>query len=174
MHATRRTLLLFVLASLSAPSLSASPLRSVAPLGDPFAAPATDSPLYAQRLVDTIIAKNPDLLDVIFHVTRPNEAQNYAVAAHTAHELGAKSGDDDLGVAATGKPLVEVQKDGVRIGVVVQLHDKHGKSIGALGVMYPYHAGDKESDFLARSEAIRDQLARKIPSVEALFKQKKH
>ena len=143
--------------------LSAIPLFATAP---------SEEPIYAQKLVDNTITRNPGMLDVIFHVTKPHEEQNYAIAAHTKHELGSKSGEDDLGVASTGKPLVEVQKDGVRIGVIVQLHDKSGKSIGALGLMYPYKSGEKEATFLARSEVIRDQLADQIPSVDALFQHK--
>lgn len=152
-------------------SLAFAFLASIA-AGPLFALAVPNESLYAQKLVDETIAHNPDLLDVIFHVTKPHEDQNYAIAAHTKHELGAKSGEDDLGVATTGKPLVEVQKDAVRIGVIVQLHDKSGKSIGALGLMYPYKAGEAETNFLIRSETIRDQLAKNISSIDALFEEK--
>ncbi len=134
-----------------------------------FAVVPSDKPIYAQRLVDETIARNPEMLDVIFHVAKTPESQNYAIAAHTRHELGSKSGEDDLGVATTGKPLVEVQKDGVRIGVIVQLHDRAGKSIGALGLMYPYTTGENKTALLSRSEIIRDKLAKEIESIDALF-----
>lgn len=123
----------------------------------------------AQRLVESTVAENRDLLDVILHVTPPDSTENIAVAAYTAKERGGKSGKDDLGVMQTGKPLVEVQKDGVRIGVLVQLRDRKGHPIGALGVMYPFHAGEDQQAFLKRSEAIRDRMAKQIGSREALF-----
>ena len=131
--------------------------------------PQPSNPIFAQRLVERTIKAHRDMLDVIFHVTPPNSTDNIAIAAYTAKERGAKSGDDDLGVMTTGKPIVEVQKDGVRIGVLLPLKDRNGKIIGALGLMYKYHAGQKETDFLHRSEKIRDHFAKQIVSREALF-----
>jgi hypothetical protein len=128
-------------------------------------------PIYAKTLVLEVIHRNPDMLDVIFHVTRPGASDNYAIAAYTKKEEGGKSGDDDMGVVKTGVPLVEVQKDGVRIGVLVQLKDKHRHAIGALGLMYVYHAGDDPKEYLRRSEKVRDNVAKKIPNVAALFEQ---
>jgi hypothetical protein len=131
--------------------------------------PQPSNPIFAQRLVEKTIKAHRDMLDVIFHVTPPNSTDNIAIAAYTSKERGAKSGDDDLGVMKTGKPVVEVQKDGVRIGVLLPLKDRSGSTIGALGLMYTYHAGQKEKDFLQRSEKIRDGLAKQIASRDALF-----
>lgn len=139
------------------------------------AAHAADTPehpptaIVAQQIADRLVAGHPDLLDVIFHVTPPGSADNVAIASHTDAERGLQSGEDDLGVITTGKPLVEVQKDGARIGVLVPLKDKSERTIGALGLMYAYRAGQSEHEFLHRSEEIRDQLAKDIPSREALF-----
>lgn len=124
---------------------------------------------YAKQLADETVASHPSMLDAIFHVTPPGTDTNYAVAAHTAKEQGSKSGEDDMSVVTTGKPLVEVQKDGVRIGVILPLQDKSHQVIGALGLMYVYHKGENETAFLKRSEKIRDDLARKIVSGQALF-----
>jgi len=131
--------------------------------------PQPPNPISAQRLVTELIDAHLDMLDVIFHVTPPNSSDNVAIAAYTAKERGAKSGEDDLGVIATGKPLVEVQKDGVSIGVLLPLKDGAEQTIGALGLMYEYRAGQDEQQFLRRSEKIRDQLASRIPSRAALF-----
>jgi hypothetical protein len=135
--------------------------------------PQPPNPIYAQRLVTQVINTHPDMLDVIFHVTPPNSSDNVAIAAYTAKERGAKSGEDDLGVIATGKPLVEVQKDGVRIGVLLPLKDGAAHTIGALGLMYDYRAGQDEQEFLRRSEMLRDELAIRIPSRAALFGRQK-
>lgn len=130
--------------------------------GSPMAAPA-------QRLADGVIARNPDMLDVLMHVTPPGSGRNIVVAAHLRHAVGEASGDDDLGVIDTRHPLVEVQKDGVRIGVLVPLEDRHRKVIGALGLMFPYHAGDDQAALLARAFRIRNRLGASIPNVGALF-----
>jgi hypothetical protein len=71
-------------------------------------------------------------------------------------------------VAATGAPLVEVQKDGVRLGILVQMRDAHGRAIGAIGLMWPYRPGDDVEGRVRRSFAIRDELAARIPSLAAL------
>jgi hypothetical protein len=124
---------------------------------------------HAQSLVEQVVHANPDMLDVLMHVTPPGQPQNIVVAAHLTAANGEASGDDDLGVMQTGKPIVEVQKDGVRIGVLVQMQDVAARPIGALGLMYPYHPGDDQNAVLRRSLAIRDQLAHEIPSRSALF-----
>jgi hypothetical protein len=67
-------------------------------------------PAPAQALVDKIIARNPDMLDVLLHVTPPTGDRNLVVAAHVAANLGEISGEDDLSVADTGKPIVEVRR----------------------------------------------------------------
>jgi hypothetical protein len=122
----------------------------------------------AQALVDGIVLSNPDMIDAILHVSPTPEARNIVIAAHWTKANGEPSGDDDLGVAHTGAPLVEVQKDGVRLGILVQLRDAHHHAIGAIGLMYSYKAGDDIEATVRRSFAIRDALATHIPSRAAL------
>ena len=124
----------------------------------------------AKSLAESVVSSQTDVLDAIFHVTPPGTSQNYAVAAHTPSEQGSKSGEDDLSVIKTGNPLVEVQKDEKRIGVLVPLFDHHHQTIGAIGLMYVYPDGADKDVFLRRSEKIRDSLAQKIDSKEALFR----
>ncbi len=122
----------------------------------------------AQALVDSVIAKNPGMLDVIMHVSPTPLSKNIVVAAHLTKANGEASGDDDIGVMKSGAPLVEVQKDGVRLGILVQMHDARHRTIGALGLMYPYKPGDDIEATMLRSFAIRDALATRIPSRKAL------
>lgn len=123
----------------------------------------------AQKLVDEVVAENPELLDVLLHVTPPGETRNIVIAAHLAKDLGEVSGEDDLGVARTGKPLVEVQKDGVRIGVLLQLRDARHRPIGAIGIMSRWKQGDSQKVALAHAIDIRDLMAQRISALPALF-----
>ncbi|WP_206243431.1 hypothetical protein [Novosphingobium terrae] len=123
----------------------------------------------AQALVDEVVAENPELLDVLLHVTPPGESRNIVIAAHLPKDLGEVSGEDDLGVARTGKPLVEVQKDGVRIGVLLQLRDAQHRPIGAVGIMSRWKQGDSQKAALARAIDIRDLMAQRITALPALF-----
>lgn len=147
-----RTFLAATLLALPGPAVSEKP----------FAYP------HAQTLAESVVRGNPDLLDVILHVSPTPGTANVVVAAHLTKANGELSGADDIGVATTGAPLVEVQKDGVRLGVLVQLRDARRRSIGAIGLMYPYRAGDDVEARLRRSFAIRDELAARIPSLAAL------
>ncbi len=126
------------------------------------------SKIFAQQIADNLVAEHRDLRDVIFHVTPPGSVDNVAIASFTTSERGRKSGPDDLGVIKTGKPLVEVQKDGVRIGVLLPLEDADRQVIGALGLVFSYRAGQDPYAFLLRAEKIRDQIASEIISVQAL------
>lgn len=141
-------------------------------LAFPAAATAQDRILYpqAQRLADSIVAKHAGMLDVIMHVSPAANVKNIVIAAHLKHANGEASGEDDIGVMRTGAPLVEVQKDGVRIGVLVQMRDAHKRVIGALGLMYPYKPGDDAEAVLRRSFGIRDALATRVASSDALVK----
>lgn len=122
----------------------------------------------AQALADGIVAKNPGMIDVIMHVSPTPDATNIVIAAHLTKANGEASGDDDLGVMKTGAPLVEVQKDGVRLGILVQMRDAGHHTIGALGLMYPYKPGDDVEAAVKRSFGIRDALAKQIPTRAAL------
>ncbi len=123
----------------------------------------------AQALADDVVRRNPDMLDVILHASPRPDAPNIVIAAHLTHANGEASGDDDIGVARTGAPLVEVQKDGVRLGILLQLRDARGNAIGAVGLMFPYTSGEDVEAVVRRAFAIRDSLALRIPSRAALL-----
>jgi hypothetical protein len=138
----------------------------VAALLSPVVALAQGKVLYprAQALADGVVTRNPDMLDVILHVSPGPQAKNIVVAAHLRGANGEDSGEDDLGVMKTGAPLVEVQKDGARLGVLVQMRDAEHHAIGALGLMFPYKPGDDVEATVRRAFAIRDGLAGAIHS----------
>lgn len=146
------------------------PLFAAALLALPAAALAQGQVIYphAQALADGIVNHNPGMLDVIMHVSPAPDAKNIVIAAHLTKANGEDSGADDLGVMKTGAPLVEVQKDGVRLGILLQMRDARHRTIGAVGLMYAYKPGDDIEAVVRRSFAIRDALARQIPSRAAL------
>ena len=124
---------------------------------------------YAQALTDGIVITHPGMLDAIMHVSPRADAKNIVIAAHLRHANGELSGEDDLGVIRTGAPLVEVQKDGVRIGILIQMRDADHRVIGALGLMYPYKPGDDVEATLRHSFEIRYVLAGQVRSRDALL-----
>jgi hypothetical protein len=124
--------------------------------------------IYAQKLVDDAITKHPDLLVLAMHVTPPNGSDNIIIASNIGR-IGKKADEDDLRVVQTGKSNLEINKKGDRFEVELVLQDRSGKTIGALGTVFAYKPGDKESDFNDRAEKIRNELRVQITSLEKLF-----
>jgi hypothetical protein len=133
----------------------------------PYDPAATTRP-HAQKIVDTTMARHPDLLIMALHVTPPGGSAN-VILASSIGRIGKKADEDDMKVVDTGQPLLEVNAaTHRRFEVEVALQDAAGKRIGALSTVFAYAPGDQQAAFLRRAEAIRDELRPQIPSVESL------
>ncbi len=137
----------FLLASLAALAL---PLHAEIP-----------TKIYAQELVDRTVAKNPDLLVIVMHVTPPEAKENVIIASNIGR-IGKVGDEDDMRVINTGKTNLEVAHGGDRFEVELVLRDVAGATIGALGLVWPYKAGQDKRAFEKKAEAIRDDLARRV------------
>jgi hypothetical protein len=124
--------------------------------------------IYAQTLVNRIVEKYPDLKVVAMHVTPPGETDNVIIASNIGR-IGKRADSEDLRVIGTGETLAKVNQDGDRFEVELVLLDVSRKPIGALAIVFPYRAGDDASQFKARAEKIRDELAARIPGVAKLM-----
>lgn len=128
---------------------------------------AADTPrIYAQSLVDDILTEHPEVLVIGLHVTAPGAKDNTMIATNL-DRIGKLSDDDDLKVTATGEPIAEPAKG--RFESLVALKTRDGKIIGAAGIVVMWKDGTDTSGFLPAANAIRDELASRIPSLEALF-----
>ena len=132
MITTMRIICLLIAALLSAPSLAQIPTK-----------------IYAQELVDQTVAKNPDLLVVVMHVTPPKAKDNVVIASNIGR-LG-KLADED-----------NVARGGDRYEVRLVLRDVVGETIGALGLVWPYKAGEDKAPLERKAEKIRDALAKRV------------
>ena len=116
---------------------------------------------YGQHLLTGAVAANPQVLVMAMHVTPPGSKTNVIVASNIGR-LGKVADEDDLRVITSGQPNLEVNKAGDRFEVEEVLKDVDGETIGALGVVFPYKAGDDKQARRAQADAIRDKLARRI------------
>jgi hypothetical protein len=133
----------------------------------PFVSQApTDS--YAQRLVEETMVQHPELLILVMHVTPPNGKENIIVASSIGR-LGKKADEDDMRVIETGKTNLEVNSVGNRFEAELQLHDRSGRVIGALGTVFAYKDGDDKARFQKLAETIRGGIEKKISSLEKLM-----
>jgi hypothetical protein len=122
---------------------------------------------YAQRLVDETMVRHSDLQILALHITPTNSTENIILASSIGR-IGKKGDEDDLEVMKTGKPLLEVHISGKRFEVELQLHDRNGKTIGAVSTVFAYKPGDDKSQFQRRAEMIRSEIEKRIPSVAKL------
>lgn len=130
---------------------------------------AADNKIYAQTLLNEVAAKNPDLFVVGFHGVLPG-AKVSTVIASNLNRVGKKDDDDDVAAAKESKIICGPRLDDpTKFEVEMPMKDSSGRVIGALSFIYPFHEGAEVALF-ARSVALRDGLAKKIPSFPALLK----
>jgi iron complex outermembrane receptor protein len=123
---------------------------------------------YAQMLVNDLMRRHPELLVVAMHVTAPGAADNTIIATNL-DRIGKKSDDDDLAVIRTNKPILAPMLDRGRYEVLLPLRDASDQTIGALGIVSTFSAGQPEERFLDDAVAMRDELRLVIPKLETLF-----
>jgi iron complex outermembrane receptor protein len=124
--------------------------------------------IFAQKLVDDALAKHKDVIILAMHVTPPGKTDNIIIASNIGR-IGKKADEDDMRVIETGKPNLEVNKKGDHFEVELVIQDHAGKTIGAMGVVFMYKAGDDKAAFQKKAEELRDEMRKQIPSIERLF-----
>jgi hypothetical protein len=148
----------------------ASPLVMVA---QDQPAPANQHPnIYAQKLVDDMLAKHKEVIIMAFHVTPPNQTDNVIIASNIGR-IGKKADDDDMHVMNTGESNLEVNKAGNHFEDELPLLDQAGNRIGAVGIVFNYKAGDDKKKLAKNAEQVRDEMRELIPSKEKLFEEVK-
>ncbi len=129
--------------------------------------PNATTKTHAQKLVDDTLKKHPEVIVLAMHVTPPKGKDNIILASSFGR-IGKKADDDDMKVINSGEPIVGVYAEGKRYGVKLPLRDAAGKTVGALSVGFRYRSGDDGKAFLANAEKVRDELQKRIASIENL------
>lgn len=145
-------------------------ISHAANLFDPFPYEA-DAPAntYAQQLVDEFVDRHPEIEILAIHATALGSDYNVIVGSSIGR-LGKKADNDDMRCVFTGKPNLEVNSTGKRFESELQLHDRAGQVIGAVGVVVAYRSGDDRGALLAHAEQIRAQLEKRIPDAASQFR----
>jgi len=120
---------------------------------------------FAQRLVDEALANHPEILLIAIHATPPGH-QNVIVASSFGR-IGKIGDEDDMRCIRTGKSNLEV--NGPHFEDELILLDASGKTIGALGVVFNYKAGDDKDALEKIATQTRDEMKAKLPSARKLF-----
>lgn len=122
---------------------------------------------FAQKLVNEALAKHPEVILLAIHAT-PAGHKNVIVASNFGR-IGKIGDEDDLRCIHTGKSNLEVSPNGKHFEDELVLQDASGKTIGALGVVFNYKAGDDKAALEKIAEQIRDEMKAQLPTQAALF-----
>lgn len=138
-------------------------MRKVQPseMDSTYAQPAP----YAQKLVDEALEKHPEVLLMAIHAQPPGH-ENLIVASNFGR-IGKRGDEDDLRCIRTGKSNLEV--NGPHFEDELALKDKSGRTVGALGVVFNYKAGEDKQPLINMADAIGREMQRQIPDAARLF-----
>jgi hypothetical protein len=131
-------------------------------------APEGNKKIFAQKMVDDVLKKHPDVIILALHVTPPNYSDNVIIASNIGR-IGKKADEDDMRVIETGKPNLEVNKAGNHFEVELPLQDKAGKTIGAAGIVFNYKAGDDQKKLQKKAEVVQAEMRSQTPMLAKLF-----
>ena len=129
---------------------------------------AADNKIFAQALVTKIMAANPDLVTAGMHAVPPGGDKTQIVAS-TLNVIGKPSDPEDVQVIAGDMTNIFPHPKLPKLGVMLPLHDRAGKTIGALALAFNYRKGDDQVKCFAAATAIRDRVAQEIPALADLF-----
>jgi hypothetical protein len=123
---------------------------------------------YAQKLVEDIRAKHPEVIYLNLRTIPPGRTESFKVASSPPSK-GGKSDQADLD-AERGKVLVEQIKESPQeYRVLLPLRDRSGQIIGNIATRMKLAPGKTTSDARKLAETIDRELQDGIPSKAKLF-----
>jgi hypothetical protein len=140
-----------------------------------WTAPATK--IYAQKLVDEIMATHAELISTTLHGVPPGQTDTYTMFAGSFPDrIGNADDPDDIDISKKGITILDPRwhrtNDTVRKFVMMlPLRDASGENVGEIVLAYknPVDSGKTEKDFYLAASGLRDALSKKIPGYAALF-----
>jgi iron complex outermembrane receptor protein len=124
---------------------------------------------YAQYLVDTTVARYPDLAQLDLHATPPGSARSEIVAAKSRERVGHPSDPDDIQVVRSGDPRVEINRLGDQNAEVeLVLLDIYKQPVGAVEFTFPYSPGTDSEALIKKAAQYRDEMSRRILDAASL------
>jgi hypothetical protein len=133
--------------------------------------------IYGQKLVDEDMKKHPELLSITLHGVPPGAKDVYTMFAGSFPErIGNPDDPDDIDVIKKGITILDPRwkrtKDtDKKFVVLMPMQDAKGENVGL--VVYAFRNPPKmsgmEEHYLKESTKLRGDLAKRIPSYNALF-----
>lgn len=137
--------------------------------------PATK--IYAQQLSDETMKAHPELLSMTLHGVPPGMHDAYTMFAGSYPDrIGNPDDPDDIDVSKKGITIVDPRwnrtKDPApKFVVLMPLRDRSGNNLGLVVYAFkvPVESNAGERKFYLEALDLRDALAKRIPSYDALF-----
>jgi hypothetical protein len=133
--------------------------------------------IYAQQLSDETMKKHPELLSITLHGVPPGMTDTYTMFAGSyLDRIGNPDDPDDIDVSKKGITILDPRwhrtKDtDKKFVVLMPMQDAKGENVGL--VVYAFKNPPKmtgmEEHYLKESTKLRNDLAKKIPTYNALF-----
>lgn len=136
--------------------------------------------IYGQKLSDETMAAHPELLSITLHGTPPGMSEVFTMFAGSFPDrVGNPDDPDDIDVIKKGITIVDprwkrVKDSPKKVVILMPMRDARGENIGL--VVYAFknppanpHTSEAEIEYLKKSTVLRDELAKRIPSYNALF-----
>ncbi len=139
---------------------------------------APGQPIYAQKLADETMKQHPELLSVTLHGVPPGQKDVYTMFAGSYHDrIGNADDPDDIDVQKKGITILDprwhrTNDTDKKFVVLMPMRDKASENIGLVVYAFrnPKLSGSaQEKHYLDASLKLRDELAKRIPSYDALF-----
>src|SRR5258708_1813491 len=162
---------------LAGAALAAMPLQAADAPQKNWTPPAQK--IYAQKLSDETMARHPELVSITLHGVPPGQVNVYTMFAGSYPDrIGNPDDPDDIDVSKKGITILDPRwhrtKDTVKKFVVLMpMRDKSGENVGL--VVYAFKnpkdpsTSATEKEYLDKATALRDSLAKQIPTYKALF-----
>ena len=115
--------------------------------------------------MDEALAKHPEVVLLAIHAGAPK----YDIVASNFGRIGKLGDEDDLRCIRTGKDNLEVSKEGNHFEDELPLKTKAGKTVGAVGVVFRYKAGDDKLALQKIAREIAKEMQAEITDEAKLF-----
>ncbi len=133
--------------------------------------------IYAQQLADETMRAHPELLSVTLHGVPPGMHDTFTMFAGSYPDrIGNPDDPDDIDVSKKGITIVDPRwhrtKDPApKFVVLMPLRDHAGENVGLVVYAFkvPVESNAGERKFYLKALELRDALARRVPSYDALF-----
>jgi hypothetical protein len=123
----------------------------------------------AEEIVLQTLSSHPLLRRMGLHVIPPGHEHMILIANGNATRLGIQTSEGDFAAVKSGKIYGPRIEDGEFYNMKMPMFDAQGRRIGILVMEIACTDAVSEEDAAQKAAAIREEVAKKIPSLESLF-----